>query len=141
MATGFRADSTMVMHRCVQLTFVGTELTREHTGVKLCMKQLIRRLRLTRQQPGCGRANICAVQVRPDASAKFGDMIAFIQTSVSARGAYLHAQAQGVEDVCIVLGTLQVRMRMTAQHGIDEIHVENYANCSVLPSEKYRSAH
>lgn len=140
MATGFRADSAMVMHRCVKLTLVCTELTREDARVKLSVEQFIRSFRLARQQPRRDRANIGAVQVRPNASAKFGHVLALVEASVSARGAYLHTEAEGIEDVCIVIGTLQIRVRMAAQHGVDEIHDKNYANSSLLPSEKYRSA-
>ena len=110
------------MHRGVGLTFVSTELARQDAGVELCMQQLIGCFCLANQQPSRRTAYVRAVQIRPDAPPKLRHMIAFVQTRVSARRADLHTKRKGVEDACILFGSLQIRVRMTAKHGVDEIH-------------------
>jgi len=102
MAARFGANAAVVMLGSMRLTFISAELTCHYAGVKLRMHELIRGFRLSHEQPRCGGANVSTIQVGPDASTQFSQVIDLVQARVSARTANLRAQRQRVERIAIM---------------------------------------
>ena len=118
----------MIMHARVSLAFVGTELACENAGVKLSMHELVGCFRLSADQPGRGRANVCAIQIRANAATKCSHIAGFAQACVGTRRTDLFAKREGVKDFGVILRVLTISSRMTAQHGFNHCNIHECSN-------------
>ena len=96
MPTRFSANPAVIMHRGVVLALVGAELARKNAGMQLRMEQLVRCFRLPDQQARGRRTNVRAIEVCPNATTQFCDVIRFPQARIGAGRTDLFTHRQGI---------------------------------------------
>jgi hypothetical protein len=122
------------MHAGVSFTLICTKLAREDARVQLGVNKLVGRFRLPADQSGCGGTDVRAIQVRSDTPPQASEISVFAETSISAGGAHLLAQREGVQDFSVIFGVLKISLGVSTQHGFDHSNIHDEKGSVALDS-------
>jgi hypothetical protein len=112
----------MIMVFTVGFAFVRARATGQDAGMQLSVNYIVGLLGLANQDPGRGRTNISAGQIRGDTAAQAIDVLRLAHAGIGAGSADLSTGGKGLQCFRVVGRVLGLGAWVAAEHQLDGFH-------------------